>query len=161
MNYRIETKDAFQLYGLERDFSYNNCVSLIPQFWDEVMNNGEFERLMESTHAKDVTFYGLCGCPDSNNQGFPYLIGVPAAPGCDASGYRTVTVPASTWAVFTTEPHPVEDVTKAIQSLTSRVYTDWLPSSHYEKLDGYDVEVYLCDGTNCYEEVWIRVKAEK
>ncbi|WP_407929279.1 GyrI-like domain-containing protein [Clostridium hydrogenum] len=38
------------------------------------------------------------------------------------------------------------------------MYSEWLPTSNYEKVDGYDLEMYYGDGNgkgHC--EVWIRV----
>lgn len=37
-----------------------------------------------------------------------------------------VHVPKATWAVFVNEPHNIEDTSKEVQNLSSRIYTDWL-----------------------------------
>ncbi len=60
------------------------------------------------------------------------------------------------------EPHDIEDTSNAIQSLISRVYTDWLPTANYEIVEGYDFEMYYSDSNGkCYEETWVRVVPKK
>jgi AraC family transcriptional regulator len=77
----------------------------------------------------------------------------------NAEGHTVVDVPASTWAIFKSREHTMEETTGVIQDLTKLVYTEWLPSSKYEKVGGYELELYYNDFETgkCYCETWIRV----
>ena len=77
----------------------------------------------------------------------------------NSEGYTVVDIPASTWAVFSTLPHPAEKTSHTIQDLSCRIYTEWLPSSNCQLSGGFDFELYYQDAMGCYyEEIWIRVK---
>jgi len=54
-----------------------------------------------------------------------------------------------------------------VQSLIKRVYTDWLPTASYEKVEGYELELYFDSSTDkslseseYYTEIWMRVKSK-
>ena len=52
----------------------------------------------------------------------------------------------------------MEETPSTIQALIKRVYTEWLPTANYEKVDGYELELYYdTDDGMCYCETWIRV----
>ena len=62
------------------------------------------------------------------------------------------------WAVFKTEKHTREQTSSAIQGLIKRVYTEWLPTASFQKVDGYELELYFdTDDGMYYCETWIRV----
>ena len=65
-------------------------------------------------------------------------------------------IPKTTWAVFRSEKS--KEIGKAIPILFNRAYSEWLPNSGYEKVNGPDMEMYYdsADGTY-FEEVWIPV----
>jgi AraC family transcriptional regulator len=78
---------------------------------------------------------------------------------CTADGFTQLEIPEATWAIFKSESHSVEETSKVTQSLIKRVYTDWLPTANYKKIDGYDLEFYHCCGDDgFYSETWIRVE---
>lgn len=167
MNYKIEQKDACEVYGIERIFDLKDGENLkaIPSFWLEMLNNGEIEKLEASTgevHTEQTS--GLCGvnaiCDYEDMEGteFPYMLCAMKTDKSKTNGYKVVKVPSATWAIFRNEPHPIEETSMAVQTLNRRVYTDWLPTSNYKKIDGYELEVYYSDNNNMYyEETWIRV----
>lgn len=37
-----------------------------------------------------------------------------------------------------------------MQNLIKRVYTDWLPTSLYEKIDGFELELYYGEEDNIF-----------
>lgn len=76
----------------------------------------------------------------------------------NTAGFMEVEVPAAAWAIFRTRYHTKEETSGALQGLIKRVYTDWLPTAGYEKVDGYDLELYLeAENKICCCETWIRV----
>lgn len=160
MNYKIIQKPAFTVYGLEGIFDTADGSNLadIPKFWMESMENGEFVRLQRSAGAP-ATLNAVCDYRATGGTTFPYMICCLKTPLSDTTGYTTVDVPAGTWAVFTNDPHAREETSTALQALIKRVYTDWLPTASYDKLDGYEFEMYYDTGDGrCYEETWIRVR---
>ncbi|WP_246072954.1 helix-turn-helix domain-containing protein [Paenibacillus dokdonensis] len=52
MNYRIEKRDAFQVFGLEDIYNYDDIANQegvsIPEVWQNICTNGQFDRLRQS-----------------------------------------------------------------------------------------------------------------
>lgn len=160
MDYKIVEKPAFQVYGIERIFDTKDGENLleIPKFWTELKNNGDDDRLKKSA-GFPTGLLGLCGYRETGGTTFPYLICCVKTPLGNSEGYTVVDIPASTWAVFSTLPHPAEKTSHTIQDLSCRIYTEWLPSSNCQLSGGFDFELYYQDAMGCYyEEIWIRVK---
>lgn len=170
MNYRIEKKETFTVYGIERIFESQNSEHLkaLPEFWTELLKNGEHERLSKSTgenlnkKSGRCSVGAVCGYRESDGTTFPYMLCAIKTPNSNTTGYTEVNIPASTWAIFTTEFHGIEEISRAYQDLSSRIYTDWLPTSNYEILEGYEIEMYYYTKDNkYYEEAWVRVVSKK
>lgn len=166
MNYRIVEREAFTVYGMEEIFDMENGENRvkIPLFWEKNLKDGSVDRLALSA-KEPYRPYGLgavnaiCGYRETGGTTFPYMLFAFKGEHSDLSGYTQVEVPASTWAAFSTDPHEIADTTAAVQDLTRRIYTEWLPGAGFEKVDGYDMELYYRDEdgrSHC--EVWIRVK---
>lgn len=159
MNYRIESKEAFKVYGIEGIFTPDDGKNLteIPNFWLETMKNGEFERLQKSTHGTS-NIHAICQYRETGANTFPYMLFAYKTKESETAGFAEVEVPSATWAIFRTRNHTVEETSAVIQDLTKRMYTDWLPTANYEKVDGYELELYFnTDDGQCYCETWIRV----
>lgn len=166
MNYRIEQKEAFTVFGIEGIFTMENGENLkkIPKFWSDAMEDGSFKKLISATGEDWENKYGLCpvnAVCDYRYIGdntFPYMLCAFKTSKSSTDGFTVVDVPASTWAIFTSEEHTEAEVSSAMQNLVKRVYTEWLPTSDYEKIDGYEFEMYYNKENNkCYSETWIRV----
>ncbi len=162
MDYRIETKESFDVYGIEEIFTLKDGQNLkdIPAFWERCWADGRCEKLMKSAGGSN-DLHAVCTYPAGKTleaDQFPYMIFTFKKDGCDTSGYTQLTVPAATWAVFRTENHTQEETSAAIQSLIKRVYTEWLPGASYNKVEGYELELYFknSDGS-WYDETWIMV----
>lgn len=159
MNYKIVEKEAFQVYGIERIFDTENGENLkaIPDFWLEKLTNGEYIKLAKSAGYPSVV-NAVCGYRKMDGTAFPYMLCVMKTPLSNTSGYTEVDIPKATWAVFVNISHGIEETSKAVQDLTARVYTEWLPTANYEFVEGYDFEMYYSDSQGkYYEEAWIRV----
>ena len=163
MNYKIVKREAFSVYGIERilDTKDGENLKTIPYFWTELIQSGAFEKLMKSANFPS-SINSVSGYKSMAGTKFPYLICNLKTPLSDTAGYTVVDVPAATWAIFVNEPHSIEASTKEIQELISRVYTDWLPTSSYEIVPGFEFEMYYntADG-KYYEEAWLRVEPKK
>lgn len=169
MDYRIETRDAFAVYGIEGIFTMENGENFraIPKFWGDAMADGRFEKLVASLPDAAPPIDGLgavhalCSYRETGGSTFPYMIFAFEKPGCRMEGYTKVIVPAATWAAFRGPRHSQEETPQVLQALIRQVYTDWLPNAPYEQADGFDMELYYGQDHVCWEEYWIRVKSKK
>lgn len=168
MKYRIETRKDFQVYGIERIFDISNDENLreIPRFWNQVLSNGECDKLAESTgnlnnQGELCPVNAVCDYKKTEGTTFPYMICALKSNKSDTRGYKVVEVPSATWAIFTSEEYDMKDVSIAFQDLNKRAHTEWLPTSTYNKLEGYDLEMYYekSNGKG-YCESWIRVESK-
>lgn len=166
MSYRIEKKEAFTIFGLEGIFTTEGGKNLkqIPEFWSEAMENGTINKITDATGENWNNQHGLCPvnavCDyrEIGGSEFPYMLCALKTPKSMTEGFTEVQVPAATWAIFTSRDYNIEETATATQELIKRVYTEWLPTAGYEKIDGYEFEMYYSkeNGKN-YTETWIRV----
>lgn len=166
MNYRIEEKSSFRVFGVETtiDSTNNNNFSQVPKFWSRCAKNGIIERLS----AIDVTsqIKGLCKVNaimcyrKTVDNTFPYMIGIIDFDGKTKipDGLVTVDVQPYTWAIFKTEEHGMEDAPEKVQAVWKRIFPEWFPTSGYEHAEGPELELtYEITNNKCYTEVWIPV----
>lgn len=150
MDYRIEKKEAFTLLMYPRMFTEESSTKGIPAFWEEYGRKG--------LHQKAPGRLGLCAQEKDGAEEFLYGIG------CDASlveqnpeGFRTVTVPAHTWAIF----QCVGAMPDAVQTVWRYIYREWLPGADYELIPDYSIENYP-PGDNTSDryvsEIWLPVR---
>lgn len=161
MEYRIENKEAFSVYGIEEIFDTDSEKTLkdIPAFWQKSWKTGKCDELLRSTNDPSSSIHAICCYKETGENTFPYMIFAHKTKNCSTGGFSSVDVPAATWAIFKSENHTLEQTSGVIQSLNRRVYTDWLPTASYRKIDGYELEMYYCAGNNeFYAETWIRVE---
>jgi AraC family transcriptional regulator len=162
MNWRIEEREAFEVFGFERVFRSDEDGK-VPSFWDELKESGEMARLEGAAGASsDPTgrhrINAVCGHRETPGDTFPYLIGALKTAECRPEGFCIAQIPAATWAVFRSEKKRA--MGSKIMELVTRAYGEWLPSSGYEKVPGPDdLEIYYtADDGSFVEEVWIPVK---
>lgn len=156
MKYRIEKKEAFGFYGLERTFTTIDGANLreIPQFWESVMADGSYNKMIEK--APIPSCLGVCMPMNLDQETeFNYLIG--AFTDKEIDGYPYHQVPAVEWAVFEARgplPHALQDVWK-------RIFSEWFPATGYTHLDLPEFEVYYegdIHSEDYLTEVWIPIK---
>ncbi len=173
MNYRIEKKEAFEVYGLEDVYNYdgitNNQGKSIPEVWQEICKNGEFDKLSKSTSddwysesgfSKEIgVVFAFDSYKFTSNTTFPYLIGCYKASKSNTEGFTVAIVPASTWAIFSTVQDKSINGNYDLGTLKKRIHSEWLQTSKYTILDGGNFEMYCKDKDgNEYCELWYRVE---
>ncbi len=161
MEYRIENKEAFSVYGIEGIFTTEDGKNLkdIPLFWQQCMEDGRFDKLVQSTGEPLSRIHAICQYRHTDGNTFPYMLFANRTKTCNTDGFTEVEIPAATWAIFKSEKHTEEQTSGVIQSLIKRIYTDWLPTASYKKVDGYELELYfVSDIDKYYCEAWIRVE---
>ncbi|WP_379133765.1 effector binding domain-containing protein [Paenibacillus sp. sgz500958] len=159
MNYRIVTKEAFEMAGISVEMSAvdNQQYTEIPRLWETYTTDGTIDRMRkdfeipeeECVHAALYNF----------REGvFSYMIGALPPAGAVIEEYTVLKVPALTWAIFPTGECTPEDETAAIQDVWRRIFSEWFPTSGYEHADGPEFEMYYKLGNGLLnEEVWIPV----
>ena len=172
MNWRIEEREAFEVFGIERVFK-NGENGKVPEFWGECHANGEYERLFDAAGGKrrpngsgypredgSCVINAACGYCEEGEDTFPYMLFAPLTKESNPDGFTRATFPKATWAVFRSDV--TENIGAEIPKLFSRAYSEWLPSSCYEKAKGPDIEMYYSTPDGKYfEEVWLPVSKVK
>jgi len=168
MNYRIETKESFQVFGIERVFQMNSDSEVVDtpaQFWQQSNANGEVERL--SASAGDLPAFvnqdlykvhAVCSYKETENDTFPYMICAFQNQSSHIECYTSVTIPAHTWAIFPSDPFTWDTFDVAIEMLYRRFYSEWLPTAGYEKVGGMEFEIYGGKEELNYVELWFAVR---
>jgi len=176
MQYRIEDKPAFTIFGIEEIFNANSCSRKdYPhnphELWDQCHANGTYEKLARDAGRPPLGLglnvpckvHGACDYRSVGRERYPYMLCAFTGPDSKTKGYVTAEIPAQTWAVFPSKPFPWNRVTNEINDLYERFYREWLPGSGYEVLWGVgDFEVYGGDTALGTVELWYPIpkKAE-
>ncbi|GFN32970.1 AraC family transcriptional regulator [Paenibacillus xylaniclasticus] len=168
MNYRIETKESFEVFGIEGLFRVDGSGEA-PQtpakLWEQCLANGDVKRLEEAA-GRLPSFVSqnlhlvnaVCSYRKTGPDTFPYMLFAFKDESSRTDGYTTVTIPAHTWVIFPSEPHPEERFGEVIETLYKRFYTEWLPTAGYEQAEGIELEISgTKDGLN-YVELWFAVR---
>ena len=157
MDYKVIERDSFSVIGKSLQVTCRDGENLrrIPQFWQESNADGTSDKLMEIGGDNDIL--GICIQMEPANEDFYYWIAVESTPENDPLDFETTTIPAATWAVFTS----IGPMPHAIQKVWKRIYEEWFPSTGYEHTGGPEFELYLpgdpgADDYRC--EIWIPVK---
>ena len=165
MDYKIIEKDSFIVVGKARKFPTANDEAVkVPEFWGEFKCSGMYGRIVNDLcKGKTGTVTGgeSLGICVGEEEGFTYIIGVEKPEGDVPSDLDTITIPASTWAIF----ESVGSMPDAIQILWKRIYEEWFPSTGYEQASNTpDFEVYMSgdmDSDGYHSQIWIPVIKNK
>jgi Uncharacterized protein conserved in bacteria len=161
MDYKIVDKPAFKVIGKGIRVSSKDEAhwKRLPDFWWECYQSGfttQLEKMAGKSGVTGESKLGICMESDPETMEFQYLIGVENTKKMIPEGFIEKEIPASTWAVFeTTGPMP-----KAMQDLNKRIYSEWFPSTGYERAGDLDMELYppgSNDDENYRSELWIPI----
>lgn len=165
MDYKIVDKPAFKVIGKGIRVSEKNGENYrrIPEFWGECYHSGfcaQLEQMADSNAVTGACKLGICVDYAAEQSEFTYLIGVENTKGAVPEGFTETEIPAAAWAVF----ESVGPMPDAIQNLNKRIYSEWFPTTGYERAGEFDMEVYPSgnpDSKNYRCEVWIPVIRNK
>ena len=175
MDYRIETREGFQVFGIEEIFNVeaahmeedkiDSSVRKPSDLWEESNKNGLSEKL-ENDSGDLPAFvnknlhkvHAVCDYRETGSDTFPYMLCAFRSHNSNVEGYTVVDIPAHTWAIFPSEKFKWEDADTAIGSLYKRIFSEWLPTSIYEQVGSLDMELYGGDDEYGYIEIWLAVK---
>jgi AraC family transcriptional regulator len=156
MKVKIVEKESFTVVGPVKKVTVKDGENfkIIPKFWNEVMDNGEYATLME--HMGPMGVLGVCADMNMDEGVFDYGIMIEKN-NFSKDGWEEKTIPASTYAVFeATGPLP-----ESLQKVIQRIYSEWFPSVDFEHAGTTELEVYMPGDPSSPEyksEYWVPVK---
>lgn len=157
MNYKIVEKGSFKVVGKQRRITMVDGENFkqVPEFWYDCMKDGSYEWI--SSRAGKLGVLGISKDFDKYKDEFNYMMAVEETKDTIPKGYVSTIIPAATWAVF----ESVGALPEAIQDLTRRIFTEWLPSTGYQHDCAPELEVYPLGDTSSTDyrcEIWIPIK---
>lgn len=178
MDYRIENKGAFQVFGYEgifktdgsgiqADAAHDNaaCPNNPHELWNQNNANGAYEKLAADAGELPpfanpglCKVHGICDYKQTEPGTFAYMQCAFVGEHSRVNGYAVAEIPAHTWVVFPSEKFAWDKVVEVINRLNKRFYSEWLPTAEYEQINGMNLEVYGGDGEMGYVELWYAVK---
>jgi len=176
MEYRIEAKEAFQVFGIEEvfkmeagmtdsDVTTEEALRKPSDLWDDCHANGAYEKLASDSgglpsfiSSELCNVHAVCDYRETEAGTFPYMLCAFRTPNSKTEGYLVADVPAHTWAIFPTGKFAWDDCGKVLGSLYKRIFSEWLPSSNYEQVGSLDMELYGGDETHGYVEIWLAIR---
>lgn len=167
MEYRIESKQGFSIFGIEtiassvEDAKYQSPADL----WRQCHKNGCYEKLFnDSGDLPSFISQNLCKIHGAVNykktekDTYPYMLCAFLGENSNTEGYSVTHIPVQTYAIFpSTKFNWDEDLGKILTTLKKRFYTEWLPTSNYEKVEGPEFEIYGGTSEEGYIELWYPV----
>ncbi len=163
MDYRIEKREAFQVVCKRKRVGKpepENVSKEISALWQQCAVDGTMERLVACIPENPVMkgLLGICFSSELDAKQFPYGIGVEYDGRNVDDDLEVITIPASTYAVFTSKGRMPD----AFIETYHRVVTEFFPqSAQYEYAENVEFEVYSSANTqdpNYQCEIWIAVK---
>ena len=163
MDYRIETKDAFQIICKKKRIPRHKelCMEEIAPFWQACMEDGTIDALCRYQLQGGMfgdNIVGISFGKDATDADYPYAIGAHynGVPVTDA-GLTVEEIPAHTYLVFPC----TGKMPDTFQQLYQRICSEFLPTSEYEPCGGADFEAYPSadvEDPNYSCEIWLAVK---
>lgn len=162
MDYRIEKREAFQVVCKRKSVGKPQSANATPDItamWQQYGADGTMGRLIACMPENPVMkgLLGICFSEQLNAKQFPYGIGVEYDGRDVDEDLEIVTIPAHTYAVFTSRGKMPD----ALIDTYHRIVTEFFPqSSQYEYAESVEFEVYSsADVTDpdYHCEIWIAV----
>ncbi|MDT0123004.1 AraC family transcriptional regulator [Paenibacillus sp. RRE4] len=164
MNYRIETKESFEVFGIEKKFSVNGKETPA-DLWKQSHENGDVEKL--ALHANGLPevldqnyhpVHAVCSYRLTEVETFPYMLCAFKKETSATAGYTVMTIPAHTWAIFSSEPFAWDQLGEVMETLYKRFFSEWLPTAGYEQVNGLEFEVTGSKDGLQFVELWFAVR---
>lgn len=159
MNYRIEQREALEMYGAETEISTidnQNFVS-IPKFWETCRIDGTMNKIRNAGKIDESIplHAAMYNCTDSSHS---YMIGYFSPTSGSPQGFPTIAIPASTWAVFPTEELSMLEAAQQAGVMWKRIFTEWFTTSGYELANAPEMELHYNKGNHLFmTEIWIPI----
>ncbi|EOH94706.1 AraC family transcriptional regulator [Enterococcus pallens] len=168
LNYRIEQLPAFQIVGKMASYLLDEQLfQHTGQQWEQFFTDQSL-RVFAGTEAINKRFFGVnrapyfaVANPEIPNSGqLNYFTGFVLAEG-QTSKYPTFSIPAQSYAVFTSERYDYRltaNVSNTYNHLQQQIFNTWLPQTHYQKMEGPELETYVTLGEQACLEIWLPIQ---
>ncbi|MBL4933270.1 AraC family transcriptional regulator [Clostridium paridis] len=160
MKYRIEEKEGFSIVGIMKrvPIVFNGANPEITSMWQSLTP----EIIKELKELSNVEPMGIISASTNFSEnrmeekgGLDHYIGVATNKEC-SDKFKKLEVAPSTWAVFEAKgPFP-----ETLQNIWGRIYSEWLPASNYEVVEGPEIlwnESKDTTAPDYRSEIWIPV----
>jgi AraC family transcriptional regulator len=116
----------------------------IPAFWQHYLREGLQNNIPYELKLNPNAELGVCVDFDQESGDFSYLIGFEVGEETELENKELVyhTIPAATYAVFTTEPTKSETFSDVIQGTWQKIFQEWFPTSGYQHAGTPEFEWY-------------------
>ena len=167
MNYRIETKQAFDIFGIETiaSLSGKSYGKSPAELWQKSHRNGKYEKLFKDAgDLPDFLPQDICKIHGAENyrktlgNTFPYMLFAFVSENSKTKGYKVQHIPSQTYAIFSSEKFKWDEIFGVLENLQKRFYSEWLPTANYERVDGPNFEIYCGDEDYGRIELWFPIK---
>lgn len=173
MDYRIETKEAFDIFGVETVCSHTDAKGFLspPELWEKSHENGEYERLFANAGdlpdfisqgfvSKDLCkIHAASGYRKTEENTFLYMMYAFVSKNSKTDGFTTAHIPSQTYAIFSSEKFKWGDeFHEVLAAMHKKIFTEWFPTTNYELGEGADFEIYGGTEEYGYIELWFPVR---
>lgn len=167
MKYRIETKEAFTVFGIETLASLSGEEGYLrpDQLWKKCQSNGEYEKLYEDAgdlpdfaEANYCKIHAIENYRKTEGNTFAYMLFAFKTQNSKTDGYTQIHIPSQTYAVFTSDKFEWKDFDEVLSNMQKRFYSEWLPTAKYERADAANFEIYGGDDDFGYLELWFPIE---
>jgi AraC family transcriptional regulator len=164
MNYKIEGKQGFEMFGVSTLINgagdlFEQPLVEIPKFWSKCISDGTVDRIRAAAGlGENGQIHAVLYNNQGENQGekFSYMIGYFLPQSGLPEGFEKLSIPPQTYAIFSTGLYA--DGQSGIHDLWRRIWGEWFPSSNYEFANGPEFRMTYDRGNGMYEmEVWVPV----
>lgn len=166
MDYRIEKRGEVKVLCRRQQVGKPQSAGATPDItamWQTFGADGTLDRLVSRIPENAVMrgLLGICFSSELDGKRFPYGIGVEYDGGEAGEGLEVVTIPAGTYAVFTSRGRMPD----AFIETYHRIVTEFFPqSAQYEYAESVEFEVYSSADVSDPDykcEIWIAVREKK
>ena len=158
LNCRIETKEAFNMFGIYTQIENNEKTKHLEmeEFLQKCVENKWYAKMNTIYGYDPDTMLHRAFMKSGRNQ-FTYMICQYMKDGIYLPDtYRRFHIPAGQWAIFHSEG-------EEMQELWDRIYSEWLPDAGYEIINGISFEMYFGNAKkgNVRGEIMVPIKEKK
>lgn len=168
MDYRIEEKDSFEVFGVEALISTvddSNYLTHPSQFWKKCGSDGQYDAIAEvaskvpESIIKDMCkVHAVMNYRKTDKNTFPYMLCGFTNDDTNIEGFDKVQIPSQTYVIFPTRKGlGWDEIPQECGKIIKQFYSEWLPTSDYEKADGPEFEFYGGNEQEAYVEIWMPV----
>jgi AraC family transcriptional regulator len=115
------------------------------------MNSGDLPAFISQDLCR---IHGAANYRKTEESTFPYMLCCFLSKNSNTEGYNIAHIPAQTYVIFPSKRFKWDEIGTIRNAMEKRFYSEWLPTSNYEKVDGAEFEIYGGTAEYGYIELW-------